>query len=65
MLSGVYNATCQTWDSCIVPRMKRFFVLIDEDVQKEAKISVGDTVSVSVGPLASVADESKPQKNRN
>jgi hypothetical protein len=40
------------FESCIVPRQKRFFMIIDEDIRKQAKISVGDIVTASVKPLA-------------
>ena len=39
------------FESCIVPRQKRFFMIIDEDVRKQAKISAGDIVIASVKPL--------------
>ena len=40
------------FESCIVPRQKRFFMIIDEDIKKGAKISVGDIVTATVKPLA-------------
>jgi hypothetical protein len=39
------------FESCIVPRQKRFFMIIDEDIRKQAKLSVGDIVTASVKPL--------------
>jgi len=38
--------------SCIVPRQKRFYMLIDEDLKSAAGISVGDTISVAIIPDA-------------
>lgn len=37
--------------SCIVPRSKKFWMLIDEDVQKQAGASVGDSVRVTIEPF--------------
>jgi hypothetical protein len=34
----------------IVPRSKKFFLLIDKDMQREAGITVGDSVSIAVTP---------------
>ena len=39
-----------SFESCIVPRQKRFFMIIDEDIKKGAKISVGDVVTATVKP---------------
>ena len=39
------------FESCIVPRQKRFFMIIDENIRKQAKIAVGDIVIASVKPL--------------
>jgi len=39
------------FESYIVPRQKRFFMIIDEDIRKQAKLSVGDIVTSSVKPL--------------
>jgi hypothetical protein len=37
--------------SCIVTRSRKFWILIDEEVQKKAGVSVGDTVRFSVEPM--------------
>lgn len=37
--------------SCIVPRSRKFWMLIDDEVQKNAGVSVGDTVHLSIEPL--------------
>jgi len=39
-------------DTCIVPRLKKYWVIVDEGLKKEAAVSEGDTVSVIVEPLA-------------
>ncbi|HZS44436.1 MAG TPA: DUF1905 domain-containing protein [Blastocatellia bacterium] len=39
-----------SFHSCIVPRMKRFFMLIDDDLQAAAGVSAGDTIKVSIQP---------------
>jgi hypothetical protein len=36
------------FDSCIVPRQKKFYMLVDRDVLKETGVSTGDVVSASV-----------------
>ena len=40
-----------SFDSCIVPRSRKFWMLVDEGVQRMAGVSVGDTVRVTVEPL--------------
>jgi hypothetical protein len=40
-----------SFGSCIVPRSRKFWMLVDEDVQKKAGVSVGDTVRFSVEPM--------------
>lgn len=37
--------------SCIVPRSRKFWMLIEEEVQRKAGVSVGDTVRLSVEPF--------------
>jgi len=37
--------------SCIVPRLRKFWVLIDGEVQTQIGASVGDTVRVAVEPF--------------
>ena len=39
-----------TFYSCIVPRQKRFYMLIDQDLLLAAGVSVGDTISVAIQP---------------
>jgi Domain of unknown function (DUF1905) len=39
-----------SFGSCIVARSKKFWMLVDEEVQKKAGVSVGDTLTVSVEP---------------
>jgi len=36
------------FESCIVPRQKKFFMLVDSNVLKETGVSTGDVVSTSV-----------------
>src|SRR6185369_16309355 len=38
--------------TCIVPRLKRYWVVIDGELKKEAGVSEGDTVEVVIEPLA-------------
>jgi hypothetical protein len=38
------------FESFIVPRSKKFWMLIDEPLQRKAKVSVGDVVKISVEP---------------
>jgi hypothetical protein len=33
-------------------RWGRFFILVDEDLQRAAKVAVGDTVAVEVAPMS-------------
>jgi hypothetical protein len=40
-----------SFGSCIVPRSRKFWMLVDEEVQKKAGVTVGDTVRVTVEPL--------------
>jgi hypothetical protein len=47
-----------SFESCIVPRSRKFWMLVDEEVQKKAGVSVGDTVRVSVEPLFDSDDPS-------
>ena len=37
--------------SCIVPRLRKFWLLIDDEVQKQIGASTGDTVRVAVEPI--------------
>ena len=41
-----------TSDSCIVPRLKKYWLVIDGDLKKDAGVSEGDSISVVVEPLA-------------
>jgi hypothetical protein len=40
-----------SFGSCIVPRSRKFWMLVDEDVQKKAGVNVGDTIRLSVEPF--------------
>lgn len=40
------------FESVVVPRMKKFFLLVDEDIRAAAGISTGDSVRVAIEPLA-------------
>lgn len=37
--------------SCIVPRSGKFWMLVDEEIQEKARVSVGETVRVTVRPV--------------
>lgn len=37
--------------SCIVPRSRKFWLLIDDEVQKQIGASIGDTVRTAVEPV--------------
>ena len=39
------------FESFIVPRANKFWMLIDEGLKRKARVSVGDVVNVSVEPL--------------
>lgn len=47
-----------SFGGCIVPRSRKFWMLVDEDVQRKAGVSVGDTVRVTVEPLVDSDDRS-------
>ena len=49
-VQGILNGV--RFKSVVVPRTRRFFVLIDESLQEAAKVSIGDTVEVTLMPLA-------------
>jgi hypothetical protein len=40
-----------SFESCIVPRQKKFFMIVDEEIMKAAKLSVGDIVTTTAEPL--------------
>ena len=40
-----------SFESYVVPRQKKFFLLVDPDTKKVAKLKTGDRVSASVKPL--------------
>ena len=42
--------------SCIVPRLRKFWLLIDDEVQKHIGASIGDTVAVVVEPIDPSSD---------
>ena len=41
-----------SFESCIVPRQKKFFMLVSADVIKEIGIEIGDTVKAAVEFIA-------------
>lgn len=47
-----------SFGSCVVPRSRKFWMLVDERVQRKAGVSVGDTVRVTVEPLIDSDDHS-------
>ncbi len=51
------NGAC--FETFIVPRSRKFFMLVNDELQRAAGVSVGDKVSVTVEPL--VGPASKPQ----
>jgi len=57
MLNGI------PFDSFVVPRMKRFFLEIDDDLLDAAKVGVGDEVQISVEPRVVEAPAPKRVKN--
>lgn len=40
------------FEGFVVARMKRFFLLVDDDIKKAAGVAVGDVVHISVAPAA-------------
>lgn len=40
-----------SFESAVVPRQKRFYLLVDADTSRAGKLSEGDVVSVEVQPL--------------
>ena len=52
------------FETFIVPRSKRFFMLVNDELLKALGVSVGDTVSVSVEPLVERATRSQPTTRR-
>jgi uncharacterized protein DUF1905 len=42
-----------TFEGFIVARQRRFFLLVDVDIEQEAAVSVGDTVAVTITPRSS------------
>jgi len=60
-----------TGDTCIVPRLKKFWVVSDGELKREAGVSEGDTVNVVIEPLAtpepknqSTSSKSKASKKK-
>jgi hypothetical protein len=47
---GSVNA--HRFESVVVPRMKRFFVLVTDEMKKAARLRAGSEVAVSIGPAA-------------
>ena len=52
------------FETFIVPRSKKFFMLVNDELLKATGVSVGDTVSVSVEPLVERATRSQPTTRR-
>ena len=50
VVSGSLNGS-RFEESFIVPRSKRFFMIIDAELQQAVGISVGDLVDVAVAPI--------------
>lgn len=48
-VSGTLNRT-RFEESFIVPRAKKFFLMIDKEMMRDAGVSVGDSVSIAVKP---------------
>jgi hypothetical protein len=48
--------------SSVVPRMKRFWVLVDAEVLRAAKVSVGDTVEVALEPVETPVKVKAPKR---
>lgn len=48
-VKGTLNKT-RFDESFIVPRAKKFYLLIDKDMEREAGVSVGDAVRITVEP---------------
>lgn len=48
-VSGTLNRTSFA-ESFIVPRARKFFLIIDKEMMRDAGVSVGDSVSVAVKP---------------
>lgn len=44
-----------SFESCIVPRSKRFWMLVDEGLMDSARIAVGEVVEVTIEPLSAQA----------
>lgn len=53
-VQGILNGV--RFKSAIVARARRFFVLLDESLLEAAKASVGDTVEITLMPLAEEHD---------
>ena len=48
-----------SFESAIVPRQKRFYLLVDRESQGAARVSDGDLVTVTVRPKLADVDRSK------
>ena len=51
MLNGV------SFETFIVPRQQRFFMLVDEDIKQEAGVAVGEIVAVTISPATGATDK--------
>jgi hypothetical protein len=40
------------FESVVVPRARRFFVLVSDEMKKAGRLRAGSTVKVSIGPAA-------------
>jgi len=52
-----------TFDSFVVPRSKKFFVLVDDGVQRASGLAIGDAVTVTLEPLGNKADGHSSPRN--
>jgi hypothetical protein len=46
---GILNGV--RFKSVVVPRARKFFVLVDESLQEAARVAVGDTVEITLMPI--------------
>jgi hypothetical protein len=53
------------FETFIVPRSKRFFMLVNDELLKAAGVSVGDTVSVTVEPAVEAVTRSQATTRRS
>lgn len=46
-----------SFETFIVPRQQRFFMLVDEDIKQEAGVAVGEIVAVTTAPATVATDK--------